>query len=74
MNSSFNNNDELAQLATCSNSMQLKLRQLIKIFSRTSEKVAASSEELTTIAEQNTQVSAQIAASIELVALGTVNK
>lgn len=56
--------DELGQLATATNRMIENLRSLVLQIQKTSEQVAASSEELTASVDQSAQVTQQIAKNI----------
>ena len=63
--------DEVGHMSITFNRMVTSLRSLIMQVSESSEKVAASSEELLAITEENTSASNQIALSISKVASGT---
>ena len=63
--------DEVGQLAIAINAMAKNLRTLITQVAESTQTVAASSEELTAIAEQSAQVANQVAVNITNVAQGT---
>ncbi|MCH6266587.1 methyl-accepting chemotaxis protein [Neobacillus citreus] len=65
------NKDELGGLAKVFNQMVINLRQLIDQVNLNSIQVASSAEELAASAEQTTQASNQIAASIQEIASGS---
>lgn len=67
------NKDELGQLASDLNNMRNQMRELISQVTGSTEQVAASSEELTASAVETSNVTNEIAQSIQLVASGSEN-
>ncbi|AFQ45793.1 methyl-accepting chemotaxis protein [Desulfosporosinus meridiei] len=69
-----NYKDEFGQLSSSFNTMADNLRDLVQHVARASEQVADSSREMLTITEQSAEASAQIAGSIEKVAVGSADQ
>jgi methyl-accepting chemotaxis protein len=67
----YQSKDEIGQLVRSFNNMIEGLRGIIKTVSETSELVAASSEELSASAEQNSRASEHISSTIQELAAGT---
>lgn len=74
VSSDIRTNDEIGELSIATNKMVESMRSLISDIQRSSEQVAASSEELTANADQSTEVTQDIAQSINTVSSMTVEQ
>ncbi|MED4057565.1 methyl-accepting chemotaxis protein [Niallia taxi] len=72
--SSYQSKDEVGSLALSFNGMSEGIREVIKTINETSQQLAASSEELSAGAEENTRASEHISETIQVLAAGSENQ